>query len=85
MSVETARLVFKTADGIRQPIPGAGVDFEPVSDSPAAWTRTDASGRYLLCGLPTASIELGASTMPSNATYVPVGAGVDAAVDIELK
>ena len=78
-------LVFKTIDGSRQPVAGAGVDFEPFNDFLAAFTRTDASGRYLLCGLPMSRIVLGASSTTSNATYLMVDAGSDALVDIELK
>jgi hypothetical protein len=78
-------LVFKTVDGSRQPVAGAGVDFEPDIDFPAAWTRTDASGRYLLCGLPMSRIELGASSTSSDATYLTVNDGPDSVVDIELR
>ena len=78
-------LVFKTIDGSRQPVAGAFVDFEPGFDSPAAWSRADASGRYLLCGLPMSRVELGASSTSSDATYLMVDAGSDAVVDIELK
>jgi hypothetical protein len=78
-------VVFKTVDGGRQPLAGAFVDCEPDFDFVAASTKTDTAGRYLLCGLPTATIELGSSTMPSNATYISVGPGTDAVVDIELK
>jgi hypothetical protein len=72
-------------DGVRQPAAGASVDFEPDFDFAAAWTRTDASGGYLLCGLPISRIELGASSTSSNATYRAVDAGPDAVVDIELQ
>jgi hypothetical protein len=78
-------LVFKTVEGVRQPVPGAFVDFEPVFDSPAAMTKTDAAGRYLLCGLPVSPIGLGGWSTSSNATYVTVEAGSDAVADIELK
>jgi hypothetical protein len=47
-----------------QPVAGAGVDFEPSSpqsDWSAAWTVTDASGRFSLCGLPHNGVFLGAS------------------------
>ena len=36
----------------KRPLVGAFVDFEPVEDFPAAYTYSEAGGRYLLCGVP---------------------------------
>jgi len=53
--------VYQTADGIRQPLAGAGVYYEPVWDIQVANTVTDGSGRFLLCGiLSSASANLSA-------------------------
>jgi hypothetical protein len=77
-------LVFRTLDGARQPLAGAFVSFVPdpvvAFDFSAATTKTDGSGRYLLCGLPTTTIQL-----VTSGTDVSVSAGSDALVDIELK
>jgi hypothetical protein len=45
-------VVFEVTAAGRQPIEGATVGFEGNNDITSAWTFTDASGRYLLCGLP---------------------------------
>ena len=78
-------VLFRTIDGRRQPVAGGFVDFEPEKDYEAAGTRTDASGRYLLCGLPKSPVKLGASSAPSDVVYVTGGAGADTVLDIELK
>ena len=77
--------VFANIDGIRTPVVGAGVSYVLELDYLAAWTTTDASGRFLLCGLPTTQLELSASTTPSNVRYATVQSGTDTTVDIELK
>jgi hypothetical protein len=48
---------FRSISGVildpgQRPLHGAFVDFEPIEDFPAAFTFSDASGRYLLCGIP---------------------------------
>jgi len=54
---------------------------------PSAATRSDATGRYMLCGV--SDIGLGLSIFASSAGYVPVEIPVDVRVtrsfDIELK
>jgi hypothetical protein len=80
----TGRVLANT-DGIRRPVAGAGVSYVLEFDYLAAWTTTDASGRFLLCGLPTTQLELSASTTPSNVRYATVQSGADTTVDIELK
>jgi hypothetical protein len=78
-------MIFETTATGRQPIADAFVDFEPIDDSPAATTSSDAAGRYLLCGIPdshTVSIGVGSGR---RVTYVSVPAGQSTGVDIELK
>ena len=55
-------------------------------DGTFADTRTDAQGRYRLCGIPTGKIDaLFAVRVNSNRpVYVSVGPGGDAVVDFEL-
>jgi hypothetical protein len=77
--------VYLETNGTQTPATGAFVDFEPTEDSPAAITKSDSQGRYLLCGLPsTASAYLGASA-DGRVTYLTVPAGQTAGVDIVLK
>ncbi len=76
--------VFRNTGDGRQPLANGFVDFEPGWDFLAAWTRTDSSGHYLLCGLPTSEIYLGAWVPTFNGTYVTVNPGADAVVDIDL-
>jgi hypothetical protein len=74
-----------TAQG-RRPVPDSFVDYEPVSDSPAAITFTDAQGRFLLCGIPEAGDSLiGAAIGVGRFAYVMVPPGPDATVDIEIR
>jgi hypothetical protein len=72
--------IFRTTATGRQPVAGMFIDFEPVMDFPAARTLSDASGHYLLCGLPAGEmVELGTSTVS-----ISVGPGVTTA-DVEIK
>jgi len=50
--------VFEIVDGVKRPVDGAFVDYEPVMDFPAALTYTNVDGRFALCGIPVN--ELGA-------------------------
>jgi hypothetical protein len=77
--------VFANIAGVRTPVADAGVVYVLSFDYLAAWTNTDASGRFLLCGLPTTQLELAASTTQANAEYLMVESGGDTAVDIELR
>ena len=77
--------VFLETNGTQTPATGAFVDFEPTEDSPAAITKSDSQGRYLLCGLPsTASAYLGAAA-GGKVTYLTVPAGETTGVDIVIE
>ena len=77
--------VYLETNGTPTPATGAFVDFEPLEDFAAAVTKSDAQGRYLLCGLPaTASAYLGASA-GGQGTYLTVPAGQTTGVDIVIK
>jgi hypothetical protein len=74
-----------TAQG-RRPVPDAFVDYEPIPDSPAAITFTDAQGRFLLCGIPEAGDSwIGASIGAGRFAYVMVRPGPDASIDVEIR
>jgi hypothetical protein len=68
----------------------AGVSVDVYSDvlyyaDRVAFTRSDAAGRYLLCGLPDGWISrLTAEKEGYRSSHVSVEAGADATVDIEL-
>jgi len=73
-------IVEVTAAGT-QPVPSAFVDFEPLEDFVAAVTYSDASGRFVLCGLPqNIAVSLGASsgsrvayaTVPPGQTFIQI-------------
>jgi len=81
---------FRTVSGVvlqstntgPRPVAGAWVDFEPtlepLDDWPAAYTFTDASGRFSLCGLSLDAVNIGAVNAPMNSTgfaYVTVPPG----------
>jgi hypothetical protein len=69
-------VVYENTSGGRRPVAGVFVDYEPVMDSPAALTVTDANGRYLLCGIPQDEIAtLGSSLGTSRVVYVEVPRG----------
>ena len=69
-------VVYKTRPEGRRPVAGVFVDYEPVMDSPAALTVTDANGRYLLCGIPHDEIAtLGSSLGISRVVYIEVPRG----------
>jgi hypothetical protein len=73
------------ADG-RRPVANAFVDFEPIPDSPAAITYTDAQGRFLLCGIPQAgTAAIGAAIGTGRYAYQSVPAGPDASIEIEIR
>jgi hypothetical protein len=67
-------VVEMTSAGPR-PVVGAGVDFEPSEDVPAALTYTDSAGRFSLCGLPESeTVQLGAGSN-GRVAYVDVPPG----------
>jgi hypothetical protein len=74
-----------TAQG-RRPAPDAFVDYEPVFDSPAAITYTNAEGRFLLCGIPEAGAStIGASIGLGRVAYLTVPAGPATSIEIEIR
>ena len=80
--------MFEVTAAGRQPIEGAWVGFEGSYDYTSAWTFTDASGRYLLCGLPEdrlTSLFAVKNGYSRDSPYLTVEAGTDTMFDIELK
>jgi hypothetical protein len=78
-------VVYQSAAEGREPVADASVDYEPSFDSPAAWTWTDAQGRFLLCGIPqTLTITISAGSN-GRVAYLHVPAGGDATVEIDLQ
>jgi hypothetical protein len=79
-------VVYELTDNGRQPLSNAWVGWEALFDVVVANTRTDAQGRYRLCGIPTDKIDgLFAVRVNSNRpVYLSVNAGGDAVVDFEL-
>jgi hypothetical protein len=78
--------VFESTVMGRPPVEGASVGWEGLLDVVLAETRSDAAGRYLLCGLPLGQFPgLFAQKLGYGAvSYVTVDHGSDANVDIEL-
>jgi hypothetical protein len=70
-------IVRMTGVGVPQPVANAGVDFEPRWDDwEAAYTYSDAAGRFSLCGLPMDTVRIGAYSRPgANPAYVTVSPG----------
>ena len=60
--------------------------WEALLDTVVADTRSDAAGRYLLCGLPLGRIAglFALKQGYSSVSYATVDAGSDAVVDIEI-
>lgn len=78
--------VFEATPTGRQPVEGAWVGWEGLFDTSLADTRSDAAGRYVLCGLPLGRI-IGLYALKqgySSVSYVSVEPGSDANVDIEI-
>jgi hypothetical protein len=44
--------LVEIVDGVKRPITSAALDYEPAMDFTGAETRSDAEGRFLLCGIP---------------------------------
>ena len=75
-------VIFENTPTGKRPLPGVDVDYEPVMDSPAARTFTDANGRYLLCGIPADnSADIGAG-FNGRAMYAMARPGQTTGVDI---
>ena len=78
-------VVYELADS-RHAVSNAFVDYEPIEDFPAAVTRTDAQGRFLLCGIPQdRQATIGAALGSGRVAYYTVPPGGDATIDIEIK
>jgi hypothetical protein len=80
-------VIFEVTGAGKQPVAGAYVDFEPISDYPMASTFSDAAGRYLLCGVPEGQTAyIGAATLesPPRVTSVSVPSGQSTGIDITL-
>jgi hypothetical protein len=82
-------VVFEVSEGRRLPVDGAYVGFlvgwvnEQIVD--AAWTYTDASGHYVLCGLPESQLTLTAVDLTRHrGVRQDVNSGSDSVIDIEL-
>jgi hypothetical protein len=80
--------IFETAPDGRRPVQGAWVGWEALLDTVVADFRSDAAGRYTLCGLPNTSLTLfaerGTAAGPTyEPTYVTVGPGISN-LDIDL-
>ena len=83
-------IVFESTQAGRQPIEGAWVGFtvDPSGDIAGAETFSDASGRYLLCGLPETrltSLFAVKNGYSRDELWKSVDAGSDTTLDIELK
>jgi hypothetical protein len=83
-------IVFENTAAGRQPIEGAWVGFtvDLAGDVAGAETLSDASGRYLLCGLPETrltSLFAVKNGHSRDGLWISVDAGSDTTLDIELK
>jgi hypothetical protein len=78
-------VVFEATPLRKQAVEGVSVGWEALLDTVVAETRTDAAGRYLLCGLPMERIAgLFAVKEGYGVSYASVTTGTDAVVDIEI-
>ena len=79
-------VVYELTDHRRQPLSNAWVGWDAFLDAVVAETRTDAHGRYRLCGMPMGKIDglFAVRVTPSGPVYLSVGPGTDAVVDFEL-
>ena len=79
--------VFEATPTGRSPVEGASVGWEGLFDTVVAETRSDAAGRYVLCGLPLGRIPglFALKQGYSRVSYATVEPGSDANVDIEIE
>jgi hypothetical protein len=79
-------VVYEATPTGRQPVESAWVGWEALLDTVVAETRSDAAGRYLLCGLPVEQITglFALKQGYSNVSYASVEPGTDRVVDIEI-
>ncbi len=75
-------LVAEVVDGVRRPVAGAFVDYEPIVDFHAAVTFTDSDGRYGLWGVPeTETAEIGVASA-GRVGWVRVAPNLNEAPDV---
>ena len=74
-------ILENTPEGQR-PVRGTMVDYEPYMDSPAAFTFTDANGRYLICGIPADSPAVIGAAVKGVAKYATAAPGQTTGVDL---
>jgi len=79
-------VVYQGTGATRRPLAGVWVGWEPIMDTVVADTRTDAQGRYRLCGLPTTRIIGLFAVRPGSyqPAYVTAEANGDTTIDFEL-
>jgi hypothetical protein len=79
-------VVYEGTGIARRPLAGAWVGWEPIMDTVVADTRTDAQGRYRLCGLPKSRIEgvFAVRAGTYRPAYVVAEASDDVVIDFEL-
>ncbi len=78
-------VIYELTSQGRRPVENANVGWEHFLDFVVATTRSDAGGRYLLCGLPAGRIDgVFAVKDGYNASNATVDSGTDT-LDIEIK
>ena len=75
-------VIFENTPAGKRPVRGVHVDYEPVMDSPAARTFTDANGRYLLCGIPADNPAVIGAGLNGRAAYATAQPGQTTGVDL---
>jgi hypothetical protein len=84
LRIVTGVIYAVTAEGRRATANGY-VEYEGVMD-PFASTKTDAQGRFLLCGLPQSrAVHIGAYIRGGGYTHLEVLPGPDATLEIEVR
>jgi hypothetical protein len=77
--------VYETTSSGRQPVAGVSLGWMPVYYESVASTMTDATGHYLLCGLPQGPIsDVGVFKEGFRHVWASFEPGRDATVDIEI-
>jgi hypothetical protein len=77
-------VIFEVTGAGKQPVAGASVDSEPISDLPMASTFSDAAGRYLLCGVPEGQAGNIGVGLAGRVAYASVPADHNTGIDITL-
>jgi hypothetical protein len=78
-------VIYKITDAGRQPVAGAFVDWEPFWEFSAAFTYSDAQGRYSLCGVPDASTGAIVASSEKRAAWVALASGQSIGIDITIR